>query len=103
MLKKNQPIEKNNCFIVKEKCRVNEKCTKIPKTLSPDTSKAMYKHNIRRTQLPLFSMPFGEHLSPDNKWVRLAKLVPWDEIEDKNSPGRARGLPLSPREWPLAR
>ncbi|MDL2322298.1 transposase [Desulfosarcina sp. OttesenSCG-928-B08] len=61
---------------------MNEKCTKIPKTLAPDTSKAMYKHNIRRKQLPLFSMPFGEHLSPDNKWVKLAELVPWDEIED---------------------
>jgi hypothetical protein len=30
-----------------------------------------------------FSMPFSGKLSPDNRWVKLASLVPWEEIEDE--------------------
>ena len=29
-----------------------------------------------------FSMPFGGKLDPDNRWVRLAKIMPWDRIEE---------------------
>jgi hypothetical protein len=29
-----------------------------------------------------FFLPFGGHLSADNRWVKLAKLMPWDMIED---------------------
>ena len=28
-----------------------------------------------------FILPFAGGLSVDNRWVRLAKLIPWDEIE----------------------
>ena len=28
-------------------------------------------------------MPFSGKLSPDNRWVKLASLVPWEEIEDE--------------------
>lgn len=27
-----------------------------------------------------FTHPFGQHLSSDNKWVKLAKVIPWDEL-----------------------
>lgn len=27
-----------------------------------------------------FPTPFGNALSPDNRWVKLAALVPWDEL-----------------------
>jgi len=30
-----------------------------------------------------FSMPFSGKLSPDNRWVKLASLVPWEEIENE--------------------
>ena len=29
-----------------------------------------------------FYLPFGGHLSPDNRWVKLAEIVPWEEFED---------------------
>jgi hypothetical protein len=29
-----------------------------------------------------FFLPFGGRLSADNRWVKLAKLMPWDMIED---------------------
>lgn len=28
-----------------------------------------------------FALPFGGHLDPNNRWVKLAKLMPWQEIE----------------------
>ena len=30
--------------------------------------------------LALFRTPFEQKLSPDNRWVRMAELVPWDEM-----------------------
>jgi len=29
-----------------------------------------------------FFLPFGGKLSGDNRWIKLAELVPWDELED---------------------
>jgi IS5 family transposase len=29
-----------------------------------------------------FFLPFGGKLSGDNRWVKLAELIPWDELED---------------------
>lgn len=37
-------------------------------------------------QLPLFVdfyLPFGGRLRADNRWVKLANIIPWDEIEEK--------------------
>jgi transposase, IS5 family len=28
-----------------------------------------------------FYLPFGGHLNPNNRWIRLAQLIPWDEFE----------------------
>lgn len=28
-----------------------------------------------------FELPFGGKLSPENRWVKLAKLIPWSEFE----------------------
>ncbi len=27
-----------------------------------------------------FEHPFDQELSPDNRWVKLATLIPWDEL-----------------------
>ncbi len=29
-----------------------------------------------------FCLPFGGKLSGDNRWIKLAELIPWDELED---------------------
>ena len=31
-------------------------------------------------KLSLFKTPFEQQLSPDNRWVRMADLVPWDDL-----------------------
>ena len=30
-----------------------------------------------------FYLPFGGHLNPNNRWVKLAELIPWDEFEEE--------------------
>jgi len=44
----------------------------------------MYQGKDRQT-LPLFSelFPFGGKLDTENRWLKIAKLIPWDEIECK--------------------
>lgn len=48
-----------------------------------------------------FESPFERSLNPDNRWVRLAKLLPWDDltaIYRKHFPEKQTGRPdLSPR------
>ena len=30
-----------------------------------------------------FELPFGGRLSADNRWVRMAQIIPWDEFESE--------------------
>ena len=41
----------------------------------------MYRHNQRQTEFIEFVLPFSGKLRRDNRWVRLAKFIPWDEFE----------------------
>ena len=44
----------------------------------------MYRRNNQITkQLSIFDFifPYGD-LDPNNRWVKLAELIPWDKIED---------------------
>jgi len=43
----------------------------------------MYKGEDKKT-LPLFEelFPFGGKLDKNNRWLKIAGLIPWDEIED---------------------
>ena len=41
----------------------------------------MYRHNQRQLQFENFYLPFGGKLRSDNRWVKLAKFIPWEEFE----------------------
>lgn len=43
----------------------------------------MYKHNLKQLELPEFSLPFQGELSRNNKWVKMAALIPWEEFEER--------------------
>ena len=46
----------------------------------------MYRKKDRKTMLfPEFKelLPFGGVLNEDNRWLKLAALIPWDELEDE--------------------
>jgi len=30
-----------------------------------------------------FELPFGRSLSPDNRWVKMAQVIPWSEFESE--------------------
>jgi transposase-like protein len=44
-----------------------------------------------------FFLPFGGKLSGDNRWIKLADLIPWDELEGLSCTAVAQrlGLPNS--------
>ncbi len=41
----------------------------------------MYRHDQKQLEFENFHLPFGGKLRSDNRWVRLAKLIPWTEFE----------------------
>lgn len=51
--------------------------------------------------LECFESPFDRHLNPENRWVVLSRLIPWDEVCNlylKNVGVSSTGRPaLSPR------
>lgn len=43
----------------------------------------MYRSDNRgQLEFPDFYLPFSGHLNPDNRWVSLARLVPWELAEE---------------------
>ena len=44
----------------------------------------MYKKNQNHQfSLGDFNQPMGLKLDPENKWIKKATMIPWDEIEEK--------------------
>ena len=62
----------------------------------------MYRKKQREQgEFESFYLAFGGNLRSDNRWVRLAKLVPWEEIERRYAGlfSETRGAPaISARE-----
>ena len=42
----------------------------------------MYRYDQNQPEFEDFYLPFGGKLSSRNRWVTLAKLIPWKEIEE---------------------
>ena len=44
----------------------------------------MYKpiDKLQRSFLD-FNQPMGLHMNPDNRWIKMADRIPWDEFEIK--------------------
>lgn len=56
----------------------------------------MYKHNQKQLQFEDFYLPFGGKLRSDNRWVKLANFIPWEEFEydyAKSLSSREKGPP----------
>ncbi len=61
------------------------------------------KRNREQLQFEEFTLPFGGRLRSDNRWVRYAKQIPWEEIEqiycelfskDKGAPAKPLRIAL---------
>ena len=66
----------------------------------------MYRRE-HRDQLSFkdFFLPFGGQLSGDNRWIKLAELIPWDELEDDYAAQFCKGFgaPAKPFRMALGR
>jgi IS5 family transposase len=43
----------------------------------------MYRKHLQHPEFESFFLPFGGHLDSDNRWVRMARLIPWTEVEQR--------------------
>ena len=43
----------------------------------------MYRHNEKQLEFIEFNLPFGGKLLASNRWIRLAKLIPWHDFEEQ--------------------
>lgn len=41
----------------------------------------MYRHNQNQFEFENFGLPFSGKLRSDNRWIKLAKLIPWGQFE----------------------
>lgn len=51
-----------------------------------------------------FELPFAEKLSPDNRWVIMAQLIPWSDFESEYAENfsETMGAPAKPFRMALA-
>ena len=45
----------------------------------------MYKFKSKQISFTDFNTPIGMKLNPDNRWVKKAEMIPWDEIEQRQA------------------
>ena len=43
----------------------------------------MYKFKSKQISFTDFNTPIGMKLNSDNRWVKKAEMIPWDEIEQR--------------------
>ncbi len=56
----------------------------------------MYRNSLSQLEFEDFHLPFGGRLRSDNRWVKLAKLIPWAGLETlyaKNFSSNGQGAP----------
>ena len=63
----------------------------------------MYRRE-HRDQLSFedFFLPFGGKLSGDNRWIKLADLIPWDELEDDYAAQFCKGFGAPAKPFRMA-
>ena len=49
-----------------------------------------------------FYLPFGGKLSGDNRWVKLAELIPWDEFEADSAEQLSEGMGAPAKSFRMA-
>ncbi len=73
-------------------------------TFSAGYGDQMYRSKHRQqTEFPDFYLPFSGHLDPDNRWIALARLVPWELAEEVYHEGLCEdfGAPIVPSRTAL--
>lgn len=54
------------------------------KKRAPEWENYMYKYTSKQIKLPIdFLLPFEGKLDENNRWVKLAEMIPWEDFEDE--------------------
>ncbi len=64
----------------------------------------MYKFNRnRQSSLSDFNQPIGLKINPENRWIKKAETIPWDEIEEQYASlfSSETGMPAKPLQTAL--
>ncbi|VEN73912.1 conserved hypothetical protein [Candidatus Desulfarcum epimagneticum] len=80
----------------KKRQKAQEKPPITPKTFA---SYAMYRHTSGQMEFENFVLPFSGKLRSDNRWVKMAKFIPWEEFESvycESLSGSHMGQPALP-------
>lgn len=66
----------------------------------------MYKYTSKQIRIPGdFFLPFGGKLNPENRWVILSSMIPWEEFEEgvchkfQKDKKRSRSLQRAYSSW----
>ena len=63
----------------------------------------MYRREHRyQLSFENFFLPFGGKLSGDNRWIKLAELIPWDELEDDYAAQFCKGFGAPAKPFRMA-
>jgi len=63
----------------------------------------MYRREHRdQLSFEAFFLPFGGKLSGDNRWIKLAELIPWDELEDDYAAQFCKGFGAPAKPFRMA-
>jgi hypothetical protein len=57
-----------------------KKCNMLLKTVHLE-AKIMYRKPSLQMILDDFILPFSSKMSANNRWIKLAKIIPWDDFE----------------------
>jgi hypothetical protein len=49
-----------------------------------------------------FELPFEGKLSPDNRWLRMANLIPWSEFEEEYAKNFSAEMGALVKSFPIA-
>ena len=63
----------------------------------------LFRHN-GQLSIEEFYHPFGGQLDPDNRWVVMSGIIPWEKLEGQYAPqfNRTIGAPAKPFRMTLA-
>jgi hypothetical protein len=76
--------------------KVQGKMIKFLKIFTLKENEMYKKKNKQQLEFEDFYLPFGGKLRSDNRWIKLSKIIPWDEIEEyysKNFSDSGLGAP----------
>jgi IS5 family transposase len=74
------------------------KCAQKP----PDVFQMYRREHRHQLSFEDFFLPFGGKLSGENRWIKLAELIPWDELEDDYAAQFCKGFGAPAKPFRMA-